>query len=66
MDDRRIDKPFWALVSRPAVTSVVSAFCGADPPSSLEKLMRPPPPKAFCRSLDQLKARREAGSGSVC
>ena len=36
VDPRKIGaltKPFWALLSRPAVTSQVSDFCGLDDPS---------------------------------
>ena len=51
VDDRGIGRKFFLrLVSRPAVTSVVSAFCGIGRPSSFEVFMRPPPPRPFRRS----------------
>ena len=42
-----LTKPFFALVSRPAVTSVVSSLCGLDRPSLPGEFMGPPPPKDF-------------------
>jgi hypothetical protein len=42
---------------------MVSAFCGLDRSSSLEKFMCPLPPKDFLPQPRCLKARRAAGSG---
>ena len=56
-----LTKPLWPLVSRPALTSLVSDFCGVEG-SLFVELMRLPLPKTFCRSRNWI-AKTPPGGG---
>src|ERR1700730_16363503 len=60
-----LTNPFCALVSRPAVTKAVSAFCGLDRSLSLEEFMRLPPP-GWALPQPSLEDRLRAGAGWIC
>jgi hypothetical protein len=66
VENRGMTKPFRALSSRPAVTSLVSDFCGLDGPS-FEKLVRSRHQRRFAAATTDCEntAGRRIGGGLV-
>jgi hypothetical protein len=61
VNDGGLTKPFWAFVSRPAVTRLVYASCGSTDPAPWEASMGSPFPRAFHASPRPVRLRIRGG-----